>query len=167
VTADKFFDGTDNPVQKAHEVVAATRSIKTLWHDLCQFYHFKVRNGHMLKEFPYWILDEVPHELIPQMLELEYGVKGAKAIVFYGPRLEEHYKVPLWQFVLFFGSLTQPKVAALNKIPKNRRGLNFDSLYRELKHIRSKRVPFSDGPLMFGKADFKKCCLSVSRQQTS
>lgn len=151
--------GVQNVIQKAHDLVASTdtESIRELWEDLCRSYKVARHNDHNLEAFPYWILENIPHGVIPKMLDAKYG-KGARAIEFYGPRLGTQFKVPLWQFVLFFGSLSQPKVTKLNAIARKRMGCSFDSFYRELERIRSKRGDFSDGPSEFTLADLRSYC---------
>jgi hypothetical protein len=157
-------DGIENTIQKAHDLVASTdpASIKQLWEELCQKYLDALRIGLIHETFPYWILHKIPHEAIQQMIDAVYG-KGARKIESYAPALCKRFGVSQWQFVLFFGHLPQTKVVALNTVTRERTGITFDSLYRELCRIRSKKGTLPDGPFDFTPAEIKSCCGLTSR----
>ena len=157
-------NGIENTIQKTHDLVASTdpESIKQLWGKLCEKYLDALRIGLTHKTFPYWILDNIPDEAIQRMIDAVYG-KGARKIESYAPSFCERFGVPQWQFVLFFGRLPQNKVVALNTVTKERTDITFDSLYRELCRIRSKKETLPDGPFDFTPAEIKSCCGFTSR----
>ncbi|PMD46845.1 hypothetical protein L207DRAFT_562079 [Hyaloscypha variabilis F] len=151
-------NGIENTIQKTHDLVASTdpASIKQLWKELCQKYLDARRIGLTQETFPYWILHNIPDEAIQQMIDVVYG-KGARKIESYAPALCKRFGRPQWQFVLFFGHLPQNKVVALNAVTRERTDITFDSLYRELCRIRSKKETLPDGPFNFTPAEIKSC----------
>ncbi|KAM5357035.1 hypothetical protein ACJZ2D_016682 [Fusarium nematophilum] len=146
--ADDIEDGTENAVQKAYDLVPSTdaASIRQVWEDLRQSHHAALRNGHKLESFPYWVLRRVPHQIIPQMLEVVHG-KDARRLEFSAPIVYQHFGVPQWYFVLFFDGLSEHSARKLTAITKKRRNLSFDSLYCEVKRNRSKRLKARPRPL--------------------
>lgn len=130
----------ENAIQKAHDLVASTdpASIKQLWEELYQKYLDALRIGLIHETFPYWILHNIPDKAIQRMIDAVYKSRARK-IEAYAPALCRQFGVPQWQFVLFFGVLHQRKILALRNVTKERTDITFDSLYRELCRIRSKK----------------------------
>ncbi|KAH8594424.1 hypothetical protein B0O99DRAFT_687657 [Bisporella sp. PMI_857] len=161
-TANSIDDKVENAVQRAYDLVPSTdtASIVEAWQDLRQS-HLALRNRRKIESFPHWVLSRVPHQIIPQMLEAVYG-KGARRLEFSAPIVYQHFGVPQWHFVLFFGGLSEHSARRLTTITKRRPSLSFDSLYREVKQNRSKRLKArpmstSDDALEFKPADFQSC----------
>ena len=157
-------DEIENTIQKTYDLVPSTNpvSLKKLWEELCQKYLDSLRIGLTNETFPYWILHTIPHGAIQQMIDAVYGT-GARKIESYAPALCRRFGVPQWQFVLFFGHLPQNKVIALNNVTRERTEITFDSLYRELCRIRSKKETLPDGPFDFTPSEIKSCCRLTSR----
>jgi hypothetical protein len=149
-------------IQKAHNLVSQdSATIKQVWDELCQEYREAFRIHSTLETFPYWILHNIPHAAIQQMINVVYD-KGARKIEVYAPTLLKRFGVPQWQFVLFFGRLPQTKIRLLSLIAK-RQDITFDSLYGELREVRSRNEILPNGPFDFTTSDFRSCGRLTSR----
>lgn len=150
-------------IQRAHNLVSQDpATIKQVWDELCQEYLDAFRSQSTHETFPCWILGNIPHAAIQQMIDVVYD-KGARKIEPYAPNLLKRFGVPQWQFVLFFGRLPQTKVRLLTRIAK-RQDITFDRLYAELRS-RYERLP--NGPFDFTTSDFKSCGRLTSRYKLS
>lgn len=133
-------------VRQARAPSLVHTGIQRIWEELRESHRLAAERDKELPQFPYWIMREVPHKNLEQIIDRIYG-KDDNAYFKQHPVILTVYgkkKEDAWQFYLFFGNLHQKLVKRMKDVAeylkRHPRGENasFDTMYRKVKKIRDK-----------------------------
>lgn len=157
----------DDALRRARALMDSSgrTNIEEAWEDLRRS-HRSAPQHDKLPKYPYWVLDQVPHQSIALMLRVRYGA-GFHYLETQGPVVYRSFEVDHWLVILFFGNIAQTMSKAMTTIAKRLAGsVSFDTFYRKAKQIRDRRLKkgrfrpsSSTNELGFEPRDFKSYCL--------
>lgn len=165
--ADNGFEGAKEAFCSLEISKCEPQQLDELWQQLRRSY--EAENAHNGQPFPYWALENLPHEQIIALIRMAY-FEDLGAIRMYASKMPPGFATEPWKFVLFFNYIGQGSARTLRKISMQRPTITFDQLYEEVRRNRLNRLNApkvsNKGPknprARFHVSDFEGCCSYIS-----